>query len=212
MRKLLLLLCLSASLFGVTAFAQPAGPPPQPGTGVGSGYHEHDGFFLRLAAGVGGINQTALSRGSGEVTATGAGAVAIIDLAIGGIIARNLALHFSAWGFGVPKESSVELPAGGGLSKLKGLSGFGAGLTWYAANNLYVTGAIGGATMKVETFGVASEVPGGFALQLGVGKEWWVSANWGLGLAGFIAFARISDPIGVWNTAWGGLAFSATYN
>jgi hypothetical protein len=55
----------------------------------------------------------------------------------------------------------------------------------------------------------------GFGGKLAVGKEWWVSAHWGLSVAvqGFFA-ANHDNGSGTstWTTVGGGFLFSATYN
>jgi len=55
----------------------------------------------------------------------------------------------------------------------------------------------------------------GDQLVLALGKEWWVSDHWGLGVAGHISFSSNQDPVASNNTltTWAfGAAFSATYN
>ena len=48
-----------------------------------------------------------------------------------------------------------------------------------------------------------------------VGKEWWVTQDWGLGVAGEVLFASMKDA-GDTSITWTGTAFSvvfsATYN
>ena len=55
----------------------------------------------------------------------------------------------------------------------------------------------------------------GVGFQGMVGKEWWVSANWGLGLAGELFVASMkdkTDPNTSWTSSAFSLVFSATYN
>ena len=55
----------------------------------------------------------------------------------------------------------------------------------------------------------------GFGAKLAVGKEWWVSDHWGLGLAAEAVLAITPDSgtnPPTWTTFGGGLTFSATYN
>jgi len=53
-------------------------------------------------------------------------------------------------------------------------------------------------------------------MKLAVGKEWWVSDNWALGLNGQFAFSSNDDSEEAgapnWDTIWFGAAFSATFN
>jgi hypothetical protein len=178
------------------------------------GRHTHDGFFLRLSAGIGATTESALSLSSGVVTSQEAQPATVGDLALGGVIAPNLALHFSVFGSALNRRSAIVSSAGLAFSKQKTVTGIGGGTTYYfMPSNVYLSISVGGATMTVDySDGVREEIPGGFAGFVGIGKEWWVSDNWGIGIAGQFAFARVSDAVGVWNTAWLGLAFSATYN
>ena len=55
----------------------------------------------------------------------------------------------------------------------------------------------------------------GLGLKLAVGKEWWVSDHWGIGVAGQFFISRNDDPDATTvklTTLGGGVAFSATYN
>ena len=67
------------------------------------------------------------------------------------------------------------------------------------------------------------ETESGWGFSLSLGKEWWVSENWGLGLAGFVYHSRTTGedisfdyetyqrPYTVDNTVIG-IMFSATYH
>jgi hypothetical protein len=75
---------------------------------------------------------------------------------------------------------------------------YGIGLTYYfMPANVFLGGTIG-----LGTISFSSEVNGttsnsssqtGFALQLKVGKEWWVSKRWGLGVSGGYGLVTASD-------------------
>ena len=55
----------------------------------------------------------------------------------------------------------------------------------------------------------------GTALELMVGKEWWVSANWGMGIAGEFVGASMTDkntPGLTWSASSLSVLLSATYN
>jgi hypothetical protein len=55
---------------------------------------------------------------------------------------------------------------------------------------------------------------GGFGIKAALGKEWFVTPQWGLGVAFQLNFARYPDPLlgGRWTGIEGCLAMSATYN
>jgi hypothetical protein len=135
----------------------PATAQPHP-----SGRHTHDGFFLRLSVGFGAVSQSSLALSSGIVTAGEPQAATMSDFAIGGIVARNLALHFSGFTSVLPRKSQLATPAGGAISKQVVATGVGPGLTYYfMPTNLCVSLAVGGATMKVDVSGTEHSVPGG---------------------------------------------------
>ena len=96
-------------------------------------------------------------------------------------------------------------------------SNLGLGLTYYFPSNIYVTGAVGTAKTQLKSNGDTFSSDRGFGVNLMVGKEWWVSENWGLGVAGQFLYTNCPDtPVNgvtpdVKTTAFGVL-FSATYN
>ena len=81
-------------------------------------------------------------------------------------------------------------------------------------SNLYLSGTIGLASITLDLDGfpsVESETGVGFDLTLG--KEWWTSDNWGLGIAAGFGFHNIPDKgIEDWKGPSFALRFSATYN
>jgi hypothetical protein len=183
---------------------------------------EHDrGFFLRMSAGLGS------ARTSWDVPANGgayeweaSGIAGDANFAIGAIVAPNLALHGTLLGWTV-SEPDLEI---GGLEfntndVTLSLSGFGAGLTYYVhPANVYFSGSICAAslTLEYEDEGVtvSAESDTGVAFDLTVGKEWWVGARWGLGIAGdlglhSIPVADADDNMTGMNF---GVRFSATFN
>ena len=100
------------------------------------------------------------------------------------------------------------------------LSLLGIGAGWYFASiNLFVSGAISAAWLAATTENgdELARTGVGNALSLAVGKEWWISANWGLGLALELAGGRIPDQPGMgqldpWRIGAASLVFSATFN
>jgi hypothetical protein len=152
---------------------------------------EHDrGVFLRLSAGLGtakskiddfvfeggelGPNELEMSGMSGD-----------INFAIGGVVARNLAVHATLAGWSVTDpdldfgEISVESD-----DVTLGLSMFGAGVTYYIMPaNIYLSGSLGAAVLTLDVDGDDAESDAGLGIDLTVGKEWWVGSRWGLGAA-----------------------------
>jgi hypothetical protein len=191
-------------LFAVLSWSTPAraGEP-----------HTHDGFFLRLSGGVG-YASTSEDFEAGELKVSGPSGDA--NLAIGGVVSPNLALHATLWAWAL-SDPDVEFE--NLSSELNGdvtLSGFGGGLTYYfAPSNVYLSGSVGAAVMEVDfDGGPEAESDTGLAVDFTIGKEWWVGNNWGLGLAGALGFHSVPDQGGDENLTGTsvGLRFSATLN
>ncbi len=148
--------------------------------------HEHSGAFFRgtIGIGAGGYHTSGstdnLDLESGTAThldefnsTTG------LSLSVGGSLAENLILHADFTKLGVSDDDDD--PAHPGLD----LYGLGIGITRYwMPINIYLTGSIGPAMALLQdgrhnydnvAFGVIGKAA--------VGKEWWASENWGLGIA-----------------------------
>ena len=95
------------------------------------------------------------------------------------------------------------------------MSGVGAGVTyWFMPVNLYLTGTLGIGTLRVDGGGNSDTSDAGFALEMALGKEWFVSDRWGLGIGAGFTYHAIPD--GGIDESWSGtsftLRFSATFN
>lgn len=94
----------------------------------------------------------------------------------------------------------------------------GGGVAYYLEPmNLFFSGTFGlsGFTVDDQYNSNVVDTDAGFGIDLLVGKEWWVSSSWGLGLAAQFIYGTAKDrepAVGRWNTLGGGLLFSATYN
>lgn len=171
---------------------------------------QHEGFFLRFQAGPGYL-RTNFADEFG--TRGGSGTLGV---AIGGTIARNLIL----FGEVVSQSSPSPVYEEGGRSVIAeeltiGYSGVGAGLAYYLPANFYVSGSLLFSQVTAEIDGWRGKSRLGTGTRLSVGKEWWVSSDWGLGLAVVGDFASVKDfdpngsTIGIGGLS---LAFSATLN
>jgi hypothetical protein len=175
----------------------------------------HDGgFFLRLSAGVGTASTSADDPDFGEWEISGVSGD--VNFAIGGIVSPNLALHGTLWGWSTT-DPDVELDGddAGTLNGDLSVSAIGAGLTYYfMPSNLYLSGSLGLASMSIDTdlgdFGSDT----GLAVDITLGKEWWVGRSWGLGIAGALGLHSVGaeDIEENWSGASFGLRFSATMN
>lgn len=185
------------------------------------GVHEHEGFFLRLGIGVGYTSMSAEEDGDdAEVRGTG-GAFLI---ALGGNISQNLILYGELLG-DVAIDPTVEF---NGMefdteNVNAGVFGVGVGLAYYLPSNVYFSGTLAAAQLSIQAdedgdgdTEEVGETDFGPAFSAQIGKEWWVSDNWGLGLAGQLVFGSMKDSGGsddvTWTTTAFALLFSATYD
>lgn len=179
----------------------------------------HDaGFFMRLSAGFGGAGTSAdvdfLQTGTiDELKYTGAGSD--LNFAFGGIVAPNLALHGTLFGWAIAEPDlefgGTEFPTDDVMLMLLG---YGGGATYYlGASNVYLSASVGAAELNLEVEGVTYETDVGWAVQGMAGKEWWVGGKWGLGVAVDFGYHSVPDRDGTTYSGsnWGVL-FSATFN
>jgi hypothetical protein len=179
--------------------------------------HE-EGFFLRLAAGAGPAGTEIEVDSDNRFKFDGTGAD--VEVAIGGIVMPNLAVHGTLWGWLITDpDAEIELfDVGEGSGTVDGdfsLSGIGAGLTYFIMPiNMYLTGSVGFGVLSFDFGGLSLESDTGFSLEAALGKEWFVSDRWGIGLAVGITYHSISEPDVDEN--WSGISipvrFSATLN
>jgi hypothetical protein len=182
--------------------------PPAPDPGA----HRHDAFFLQMQIGMSGFVYTPTP----QRTPSGLGGG--LDFSIGGALTEHLVLcgGFSFDGGGTldsgPKYSSV-------------LFGFSANVLYYLSSNFFFGGGAGLGGISAEDSNkdsngnyanIGSTGPGLF-LKAEFGHEWWVSANWALGIAIRGSFIRAKEnnagPYApVWTGGTASLLFSATYD
>ena len=174
----------------------------------------HDGIFLRLAGGVAFAN-TEIEDGDESLEFSDIGGDG--NFAIGGIVAHNLALHGTLWGWAL-NDADGELNDQEFDSNVAvTMSAIGGGLTYYfGPSNLYLSGSVGMGSLDFhdedDTFD--GDTDHGVVVTALLGKEWWVGNSWGLGLAGEVNYHSFSadfvdenfDGISF------GVLFSATLN
>jgi hypothetical protein len=178
--------------------------------------HE-EGFFLRLAGGAGPAGSE-VKVGSEKLKLDGTGVD--LEIAIGGIVTPNLAVHGTIWGWMI-NDPDVEMNLSG-LPPLTGtingdfsLSGAGAGLTYYLMPiNIYLTGSLGFGRLSLDLGNISGNSDTGFSMEAAVGKEWFVSDRWGIGVAVGLTYHSLNDPDVSQN--WSGVSipirFTATLN
>lgn len=200
-------LCAAAVLCaGGRAAAQ--APSPHYGT-----FNRHLGFYLNLDLGLGYLGSSASFAGSDFKLS---GAAGEFSIAIGGAIQENLILAGQLWGYSASDpEATIDSVSVPGPATLT-LTGIGVDLVYYVMPaNLYLSITPSLTSLSVEQGGVSESTETGVGLRLAVGKEWWVSERWGVGLNGNLALASNKDK-GPGAPTWGSfaiaVAFSATYN
>jgi hypothetical protein len=177
--------------------------------------HVHDGLFLRVAPGVG-WNGTSKDIGGDATDLTGFSGM--LNFAIGVNIARNLALHLDVSGVS-GANSNVANTGSGQSSEFNYItsSSVGIGVTYYIPSNYYLSGAVGRAETNKRSGGVILTTDPGYGVNVMLGKEWWVSDEWGIGFAGQFLYTLCPDrtfpgvQTDVKSTSYG-ILFSATYN
>ena len=186
---------------------------PRGTVSAGDGIHD-GGFFMRLSTGFGSTSPEATEAGQ---TLELSGDTGDLNLAFGGIVARNLAVHATLFGWVIEDPDSKLTGMGTTTAKGDlGLFAIGAGVTYYIMPvNVYLSGSVGIGKLLFNTSGIDPESDTGPVVDLTVGKEWWVSPEWALGVAG--GFGWYSLPGGTFSdgdfdgTSWA-VRFTATKN
>ena len=205
--------------------ATPVYPPPATAAaglparlsaaGVHPGARARDarGLYLRLHLG-GGFTSVSASDGVGDKVTVSGGSVSL-GVAVGGAVAPNLALFGTVFASVATQPNVTESGYGSGTANGNiSVGGFGAGVVYYFEPfNLYLSGAIAAVNLQGQdsngnTTGQTKIGPG---FQAMVGKEWWVSTHWGLGVAGELIAATMKDKDNS-NVTWDAGAFSILFS
>jgi hypothetical protein len=204
------------------AYGPPPPPPryysPQPRYAAPAPYyaHTHDGLFVRLTLGAGYLSA---SESDGQATLAYSGLGLTASGALGGTIAPNLVLFGEMMGTSVVNAEQTYGGVSEGLSGLDlVLFGFGPGLAYYIEPaNVYLSGTLAFSKISFsDTYSQykISDTNFGVGGSFVVGKEWWVGRSLGLGVAGQLHVASMTDPY--YNTRMTATAFSvvcsATFN
>ena len=204
---------LLLALIPLSAAAQDASRPRHGDFTV----HRHLGFFIRPELGFGYLNSSASQSGT-DFTISGSGAG--LGLAIGGAVSENFIVAGQVWDY-VASRPDVKISGGGssisGASDSDaGLVGYGVLLNWYLQPSNAYLAVTPSFTRLVSSNGSSSSTSDwGFGVRGAVGKEWWVSDHWGLGLNASLGLSSNKDKgsgAPTFGTACFGVNFSATYN
>lgn len=177
------------------------------------GYHTHDGFLLRLTPGLSGAFSSTEDAGV-DVELSGGGAT--LGVAVGFavsprfVITGELATHLTTG----PTLTVGDTEYTSDDDVEWTVNFFGVGGSLYLPSNFYLHGAIGGMKMGIQ--GPSDDKPDytdtGVGVNLMMGQEWWVSDNWGIGIAGQMLAGSVPDGQDDWATVTLALLLSATYN
>ena len=99
------------------------------------------------------------------------------------------------------------------------ITNIGVGATYYIMpTNVYLASSIALAEGSVKSGRVAIETDTGYGINVAIGKEWWVSDNWGIGVAGQLFHTVLPDEnlitgeVFDFKTTSIAILFSATFN
>lgn len=195
-------------------------PPPYPPYGYVRvpPPNVHDGLYLRLHLGFGYTNLKRTGSEGEEMRISGSSVS--LGVAIGGTIAPNLIV------FGSFIATLAEQPDVTGVgesaatsSGSAGIFGLGVGMAYYVQPmNIYLSGTIAGTQVDLSDANGDSVYDSKFGIgfQGLVGKEWWVSSEWGLGIAAEVILAGSmkdkTDSSVSWTASAFNVLFSATCN
>jgi len=187
-----------------------------------TGEHEHDGFYLSMGLGFAGGTITDVMTMPSTDTYDFSGAASIVDAKIGGAISPDLILHATFLstalvGPSVKSKNQGSTKASDDLTI--GEMMIGLGLTrYFMPSNIFLSGSIGLGHFSVINGSKSSiNTQSGFSYQIKAGKEWWVSPNWGLGLAlslgsTFLTYKPTGNVEEKFSSLRFGLMFNATFN
>ena len=190
-------------------------PPPAYAPQSISGYHEHDGFYLRALLGLGYLHTSASYAGDSEKVY---GVGVTFGLAVGGVVAPNLVVYGEFFGTSASDptfESNGSSATASGLTAT--MAGIGPGVAYYLDGNMYLSGTLlftKRSFSDSDTNDQLASTNWGIGAGLTFGKEWWVTGDWGLGVSGQFQMASMKDN--GYDTRWtaitASLLCSVTYN
>ena len=178
-------------------------------------YRRHQGLFLRFDAGGGYLKSSAAPNGT---DASLSGPALSFGVSLGANVVENLSIfgHMSISSAPFPTASLGGSSVGTSNSSLEFLS-IGPGVNYYfMPSNFYLSGMVVLTGLITALEGASGSTKAGFGAKLAVGKEWWVTDRWGLGIAGQFSFGSNRDKGSgsppTWTTITPALAFSASFD
>ena len=175
----------------------------------------HDGFYLRLHTGIGSTTIESDTTPKTNIEGAGGGG----GLSLGYMVIENTGLfvEFSSSFSNGPDFTDGGMTVASSDSISVGVSGAGFGIVHYFMPlNLYISAAyVADEMLMTESNLTLYQSKTGSGVSVMVGKEWWVSDNWGLGVAAALRTSSMDDDEDSdlsWNASGFNVVFSATYN
>jgi hypothetical protein len=192
---------------------------------IPKGFHLHDGFYMSLNGGLafGTITLEATNAGFNKMEFDGGGFQ--IDFKFGGVISEedNLILSFDIISRAISSPSLTV--NGSSVSTTSSVTAgdvmYGVGITkYFMPENIFINATVGITRFSLTINNTNSSSQSGFGFQLKGGKEWWVSDNWGLGVAAGLGYSSADDQTESSNPSYSGklsttkffLVFNTTFN
>ena len=159
------------------------------------GYHEHDGFYLRLGLGAASLRMSRQTQTSGSPDALAyeggsssiSGSVGMFEVSVGGSPLAGLAVGATVLDHSLP-DATLELADGGGVALDSTLDFSFVGLTVdafpWVEGGLHVGGGAGVASASAETPTdprLESLGGNGLAATFSAGYDQWIADQWSLG-------------------------------
>ena len=176
----------------------------------------HDGFYFKLNFGSGSTVIETVEEPSSSIE----GASGAFGLSLGYMVVQDLGLYVLLSGNSIlgPTFRDADGSTSTADDKVEvGVGGLGIGAVYYFMPvNMYVAGSLisDSMTFRVDGENYDTETTG-LGMELVVGKEWWVSDEWGLGIAASLrasALESSSELATEWSAASFNVLLSATYN
>lgn len=180
-----------------------------------TGFHEHDGFFLRMLYGIGYAELVEKDVLGSDMMFSGSSQA--LRIQIGGTISDNL-IAYGEFGGVILIEPELEWMGQSATASdiIVSVFDFGGGVTYYLMpSNFYFSLSIHTSQASLEYNGNTSESDYGFGINGMIGKEWWIGNDWALGTAVYGYYSTMNDKGDYENEINSfsvGIMFSATYN
>lgn len=186
------------------------GYPPPPGYGYAPpperrGVRTHDGFYLRMALGIGVLRDSETVTGTGNsYSATISGTALATEFAIGGTLANGFVLGGAIQSASAPspsyKVSGQTSTASPDVTVQASAIGLFADVYPNPKAGFHIEGLLGFGVLHAESnkngSSSSSKDPSGLALAIGVGHEWWVGEEWSLGVLGRLQYMSLKYDSG----------------